>query len=161
MVRDEEFSRLFRQYAPLIFVRCRRILGSDELAEEATQETFLRVFKHLAHARSEDETRVWIIRTATNYALNLREYEALRTETRLPAQDAVRHLDTLLADRDFTRRLIAAAPAKLRAPAWLHLVEGFRQDEVATLLGKSRRTIASRLQAFEAFARRFAERADR
>jgi RNA polymerase sigma-70 factor (ECF subfamily) len=68
-VSDDKLVQLYRTYAPVIFARCRRILNDARAAEDATQETFLRVHRHLAKAPDAHALR-WIYRIATNYCLN-------------------------------------------------------------------------------------------
>jgi len=42
--------------------------------------------------------------------------------------------------------------------AWLYHVDGLEQDEVARVLGVSRRTVVNRLQSFATNARKFVRR---
>lgn len=160
---EDRFTQLYRRYGPLIYARCRRILGDATLAEDATQETFLRVARHLPSAPTSEEALLWIRRIATNYCLNLREYEARRAEPHklLPDPPAPEDTEALFARRDLLGRLIAEAPASLRAVAWLFYADGFEQEEIARILAISRRTVVNRLAAFKDHARRFARKAAR
>jgi RNA polymerase sigma-70 factor (ECF subfamily) len=54
----------------VIYARCCRLLGDRAVAENATQETFMRVHKHLDKAPDGREALAWIYRIATNYCLN-------------------------------------------------------------------------------------------
>src|SRR5262249_5886023 len=128
-------------------------------AEDATQETFLRVYRHLDRAPDVRQALAWIYRIATNYCLNELRDRKLRPATRdeLP-EVAGRSPDELFADRDLAVRLVARAPEKVRVVAWLHHVDGLDQAEVATMLGISRRTVVNRLATFAANAQKFARR---
>jgi RNA polymerase sigma-70 factor (ECF subfamily) len=156
---EQQLVQLYRQYGGLIYARCRRLLGDDAAAEDATQETFLRVQRHLARAPDAAEALAWIYRIATNYCLNELRDRRQRPELReaLP-ECAGRPAEELLADRDLAARLVARSPEKLRAVAWLHHVDGLDQGEVARVLGISRRTVISRLQTFAENAHKFARR---
>src|SRR5690242_18415229 len=46
----DELTGLYRKYGPYIYVRCARLLGDRSAAEDATQETFMRVHRHLHKA---------------------------------------------------------------------------------------------------------------
>ena len=136
-------------------------MNDDAAAEDATQETFVRVHRHLA--QMPDETRegrraivAWVYRIATNYCLNEIRNRKTRPEPveTLPDQ-AGRDQREVFANADLAARLIARTPAKLNAPAWLHHVDGLDQGEVARVLGVSVRTVANRLAAFEERARKF------
>ena len=47
---DERVTEHYRAYGPVIYARCRRLLADGEAAEDATQETFMRVHRHLDKA---------------------------------------------------------------------------------------------------------------
>ncbi len=160
--RDARVSELYRTYGPTIFARCVRLLGEGPAAEDATQETFVRVLRHLDRAPNAEECLAWIYRIATNYCLN-----ELRDRRRRP--DLVGELpdlagegaERILADRDLAAKLVGHAPDKLRVVAWLHHVDGIDQGEVARVLGISRRTVVMRLSEFHDYARAFASKRTR
>ena len=156
---DDQLTGLYRQYGPVIYARCCRILGDRALAEDATQETFMRVFRHLDRAPDAGEALAWIYRIATNYCLNEVRNRKLRPEptAELP-EVAGRAPEEVFADRDLVGRLIARAPETLRAAAWLHHVDGMDQGEVARVLGISRRSVVNHLATFAENASKFARR---
>src|SRR5262245_5915597 len=88
---SDELSRLYKMYGPFIYARCCKLLGDPAAAEDATQETFLRVERHLAKVppRS-NEALAWIYRVATNYCLNELRNRKRRPEPRedLPEPEA-------------------------------------------------------------------------
>ena len=155
---EDRLTALYRAYGPMIYARCRRLLGDAAAAEDATQETFLRVHRHLAKADSR-EVLSWIYRIATNYCLNEirnRKHRPDLPET-LP-ELAGADLETILGDRDLAMRIVERSPEKLRVVAWLHHVDGLDQGEVARVLDISRRTVVTRLAEFADTARRFLQR---
>ena len=162
MSDEDRLTVLFQRFGPLIFARCRRMLGDGASAEDATQETFLRVHRHLDKAP--DEALAWIYRIATNYCLNELRDRGRRAEPRdadeLPEapEGMDGDLESVLADRDLADRVVRRAAPKLRAVAWLHHVDGLGQDEVARVLGISRRTVVHRLGEFRRNALKFARR---
>jgi len=152
-------TRLYRQYGPYIYARCVRLLGDRSSAEDATQETFMRVHRHLHRAPDPGEALAWIYRIATNYCLN----EIRDRKKRPRAEQGIPELfddnvEAVLANRDVVARIVQRSPAKLRAPAWLHHVDGLDQGEVARVLGISRRTVLNRLSEFADGARKFIAR---
>ncbi|MDB4959919.1 MAG: family polymerase sigma factor [Myxococcales bacterium] len=156
---DDRLTELYRAYGPVIYSRCRRLLGDHEAAEDATQETFMRVYRHIDKADS-GEARNWIYRIATNYCLN-----EIRNRKRRPApadhepdEMLGEDLAVVLADRDLVARIIDRSPQKLRAVAWLHHVDGLDQSEVARVLDVSRRSVINWLAEFADNARKFIQR---
>jgi RNA polymerase sigma-70 factor (ECF subfamily) len=130
-------------------------------AEDATQEVFLRVLRHIQSAPDERAALAWIYRISTNYCLN-RLRDARRDAE--PVDDlperAGEHLESEILDRDLALRLVLRVPERLRAPAVLHYVDGLEQAQVARMLGVSRRTIINRLSEFTRRARKFLARGE-
>jgi RNA polymerase sigma-70 factor, ECF subfamily len=155
---DVRFRELYRSYGRVVYARCRRILGEGAAAEDATQETFLRVYRHLLKAPSNDEAIAWIYRIATNYCLNeLRDRRIRPQPGGLMGGDTPGGeigLEARLQDREQAWLVITRIPEKLRTVAYLHHVDGLDQAEVARILGISRRTVVYRLADFQARARR-------
>ncbi|HEX5751968.1 MAG TPA: sigma-70 family RNA polymerase sigma factor [Archangium sp.] len=144
---DDRWEALYQTYGSLIYARCRKILGEDTAAEDATQETFIRAYKHLTKVRDEREALPWIYSIATHYCLNVvrdRQHRAEPVE-HLPEREGA-HAEESFSDRDFLLRLLDRLPEKVRLVAWLHHMEGLDQGEVARVLGVSRRTVVYRLQ---------------
>ena len=150
---------LYRRYGAMIHARCRWLLGDGPAAEDATQETFVRVYRHLARAPSIEEAAPWVYRIATNYCLNELRDRRSRAEpvAELPEQSGG-NTEADLADQQLARTIVLRAPEKLRACAWLHYVDGLTQDEVAQVLGISRRSVVNHLASFLAHARKFLAR---
>jgi RNA polymerase sigma-70 factor (ECF subfamily) len=147
---QDRAGELFRLYGPVIYVRCRRMLRDAAAAEDATQETFVRVYRHLDEAPNRDVALAWIHRIATNLCLNEIRNRKIRPQPRdaLPETHSAANIEGALADRDFASRLIERVPEKVRVVAWLHYVDGMDQEEVARVMGITRRTVFNRIEAF-------------
>jgi RNA polymerase sigma-70 factor (ECF subfamily) len=160
-MQPDRLTALYRRYGPAIYARCRALLTDDGAAEDATQETFLRVHRHLDQVPEAREALYWIYRVATNYCLNEIRDRRVRAELQdeLPEMRAeLGASEGRLGDRDLVRRLVDRAHPKVRTIAWLYHVDGFEQEEIAAIVGVSRRTVASRLAQFMTNARKFVRR---
>lgn len=158
---SDELTSLYCQYGPYIYARCARLLGDRSAAEDATQETFMRVHRHLHKASDHNHALAWIYRIATNYCLNMIRDRALHHQIEQCVPEA--HGDNLqvsLTNRDTVARIVARCPAKLSVPAWLHHVDGLDHGEIARVLGISRRTVLNRLAAFADRSRKFLARSE-
>ncbi len=159
---DDKLSALYRAYGPIIFARCRKLLADDAAAEDATQETFVRVQRHLERAHDAEDPRqilMWIYRIATNLCLNELRNRKQRPELfDVPPERVVDGVEDLLVDRDLAARLVAFSPPQSRAAAWLHHVDGLDLAEVGHVLGVSRRTVVNRLNDFSKNALKFLRR---
>jgi RNA polymerase sigma-70 factor, ECF subfamily len=154
-------SSLYRKYGPAIYSRCRRLLKDDALAEDATQEVFVRVLRHIESAPDDSTALAWIYRISTNYCLNQLRDRARQAEPTSPdelPESGGGHSEDELLDRDLALRLVERAPEKLRATVLLYYVDGLEQEQVAKTLGVSRRTVINRLQEFSERSRKFVSR---
>ena len=182
LTNEDRLTHLYRTYGASIYWRCVRILGNTAAAEDATQETFLRVHRHLERAPHGEEALRWIWGIATNYCLNelrngKRRAEPVAelpergdgsdgsegrhsSEGAAPSQrgDLAGRVIDRLADRDLARRIIERAPEDQALIAWLHHVDGLNQEEVAETLELSRRTVVNKLAAFAENARKYLAR---
>jgi RNA polymerase sigma-70 factor (ECF subfamily) len=137
----------------MIFARCRRVLRDDALAEDATQELFLR-FMRCGELPNDRVAARWISLVARNYCLNMirmRRVHAVPMEElpELPSGDLEAELD----DRRFSQLLFQKVPHSVRAPAAMRFVDGVSQEETARRLGISLRTVSSRMNAFASSCR--------
>ncbi len=156
---DTRVAELYRKYGPAIYSRCRRMLRDDVAAEDATQEVFLRVLRHIESAPSDQAALAWIYRISTNYCLNWLRDKSRQAEPVEEVPDAPsEHPEGVLLDRDLAMRIVMRAPESLRAPAVLYYLDGLEQEQVAKALGVSRRTVINRLAEFGNRARKFLKR---
>ncbi|HEY0714878.1 MAG TPA: sigma-70 family RNA polymerase sigma factor [Polyangia bacterium] len=157
-ITPNRLTELYQRYGRAIYSRCSRLLADPVAAEDATQETFLRVYRHLHAVPDADEALRWIYRVATNYCLNeLRDQRHRPLPTDLMLDEPMdANPEGRLSDLEFARRLVWTAPERLRSTAWLHYVDGFGQAEVAQILGVSRRTVVYDLAEFNRRAQKLA-----
>jgi RNA polymerase sigma-70 factor, ECF subfamily len=152
---------LYRKFGPTIFSRCRRLLKDDHLAEDATQEVFVRVMKHIEAAPDDSVALAWIYRISTNYCFNQIRDRNRQAEPTAPEEmpdQEVQSIELHLLDRELAMKLVERSPAKLRETIVLYYLDGFDQEQVAKTLGISRRTVINRLQEFQDRSRKFLAR---
>jgi RNA polymerase sigma-70 factor (ECF subfamily) len=140
---------LYAKYGPTIYARCKRLLKDAAAAEDATQEVFLKVLKHLDRAPDEQAALPWIHRITTNHCLNVIRDAKRHAEPveQLPEQVDDEFEDSVVT-ADFARRVLQSAPEELTAPAVMYHARGIEQSSVARALGVSRRTVLYRLAEF-------------
>ena len=135
------------------------MLGNLEDAQDASQETFLRLHRNL---RSLDEGRdpgAWLRRTAMNVCFDqLRRRKPSAELTVDPPVAASQYEALELEER---KRLVAAAllelPEKERAAVVLRDIEGLETAEVARILGSSEATVRSQISMAKARLRKLLE----
>jgi RNA polymerase sigma-70 factor (ECF subfamily) len=156
----DRVAALYQKFGPAIYTRCRRILKDAAAAEDATQEVFIRVARHIDRTPDAAEALAWIYRIATNYCLNevRSRKQRARIATSLPEATVEQSSEDAVANRELARRIIQRAPARLSESAYLYHVDGMSHEEVAGVLGQSRRTVINHLAEFGRRARKFLSR---
>jgi RNA polymerase sigma factor (sigma-70 family) len=64
------FAELFARHRRLVYCACRRFFAGNSLAEDATQETFLRAYQAI-HRFRQDNVCGWLMRIAKNVCIDL------------------------------------------------------------------------------------------
>ena len=132
------FERLYRAHVDRVYALCVRMVADRSLAEELTQDVFVRAWEKLALFRGESSFGTWIHRLTVNLVLNRRDSDGRRD--RRTVDDAAT-IDALPArplapgDRMDLEKAIAGLPPGARRVFVLHDVEGYRHEEIAELLG--------------------------
>lgn len=154
-------AELYRQYGPVVFRRCLRILKDPEAAKDATQEVFVRLVRDMSRLEDRATVLPWIYRVATNHCLNLLRNSRARGEGAdsdehgaLSAREGDSRPDAYV-DWALARTVLARFDSATQAVAVGVFVDGMNHDEVAGALGISRRTVTRKLERFVEGARRF------
>ena len=110
-------------------------------AEDAVQETFLRLIRAQPQLRDEQHERAWLLRTAVNLCRDQLRAKARRQE------DLDEHAELAAPEQTPNALLeaVLALPEKCRAVLFLHCVEGYAVREIAAMLRCPPATIKTRL----------------
>lgn len=154
---DAQLADLYTRYGYLVHRRCLQLMRRPEDAEDALQETFLRLKRLGATPDEGGSNLAWLYTVARRVCFDLmekRRKDPVADENQLAALERRGQGEAADADR---RALVGAAlrqlDGKTRAIGVLHYLDGYTQEEVAARTGYSRRTIGKKLQAFEEHVR--------
>ena len=67
---DEAFTNLVETYQKPVYNLCYRMLGEPEAAEDAAQETFLKVYQNLARYDRERSFATWLLSIAAHHCID-------------------------------------------------------------------------------------------
>lgn len=133
------FEQLYREHVGRVYAVCVRILADGKLAEELTQDVFVRAWQTLPGFRGEAAFSSWLHRLAVNVVLVYFRTERRREARITPVDDLSsieRGGDTHPAgDRMDIEDAIAGLPPRARAIFVLHDIEGYKHEEIAEQLG--------------------------
>ena len=161
------FDELVEEYQPLVYALSYRILGDAEDARDATQETFLKIYRHFARFRGDASLKTWICRIAINQAHSTQRWWRRRHRNTTASLDAPLGLngddDRSLGDglesdaispeaetlsRERNRRIEAGLcelKKDFRIAVILRDIEGLSYEEIAYVTEVSVGTVKSRI----------------
>lgn len=148
---EDAFVALVRRHEDRIFALAFRVTGDREDALEATQETFVSLFRRAGSFKGEAEVGTWLFRIGINASRDV-----LRRRRRHPPTDeapeegvedprpparveesAVRRLDIA--------RALEKVPPEYREAVVMHDLGGIPYEEIAGLTGVALGTVKSRI----------------
>ena len=150
-IDGERYSQrqLYELYAPDMLVVCIRYSRTKEEAEETLHEGFLKVFRFIQQYKYSGSLAGWIRKIMVNCALQKhRSKTYLHAVINIDTTD-IDHLGTedilpQLASKELLQ-LIRQLPPAYRMVFNLHVFEGMKHREIASLLGISEGTSKSNL----------------
>jgi RNA polymerase sigma-70 factor (ECF subfamily) len=133
------FERLYRENERRVFALCMRLSSNPTLAEELTQEVFIRAWRKLGSFRGESAFSSWLYPLTVNVALTERRSRMRRLARIVPTDDganleAPARPATPEAGFDL-EKAVGGLPPGARQVFVLHDVEGRTHEEIASLLG--------------------------
>lgn len=149
----DAFQSLFEAYKDKVYSIAVYSSGGDRaLAEDVTQQIFLKLFTAIRQFRGDSAFSTWLYRLVVNACLD----ERRRRRRWLPWETTVAMdspADKKPQERQYARLEISEAvrvaigelKPKFRLPILLKYIEGLSYEEIAEVMGCSKGTVASRL----------------
>jgi len=141
--------QLYDQHVDRVFRLAYRMTGDETLAEDATQDTFIRAFDRLGDFRGDGAFGGWLHRIATTVILgHLRKRKRVRN-WEAPQEDVTVYAGTASDGDPDLRRNLGRAVAELddnhRLVFVMHDMEGYTHQEIAVAMGTPVGTAKARL----------------
>lgn len=153
----DAFQSLFEAYKDKVFSIAVYWSGGDRtLAEDVTQQIFLKLFTAIRQFRGDSEFTTWLYRLVVNACLDERRRRRrwLPWDSTQATTIAMNNVsDKKPQERQYARLEVAEAvrvaieelKPKFRLPILLKYIEGLSYEEIAEVMGCSKGTVASRL----------------
>lgn len=155
----DAFNELVVRHERSVYGVCLRLLRDSALAEDATQDAFIRAWTAIASFRG-GLVRPWLLRIATN-----RTYDVLRAQTRRPAQSldaqlyesepewtsqaaVTEHPENFATRSELSAHLeqaLGELPEDQRLAIILSDVQGYAYEDIANVMGVAVGTVKSRI----------------
>ena len=130
---------LYKQFATRLYNVCLRIIGNPQDAEEAMQDSFLKVFIRLEQYQAGTSFEAWLqqiaVRTAIDYIRRqLPEGEDLTDDYAELADDDTPDEEELQCSVAQVKAACQQLPTGYRVVLSLYLFEGYDMEEIASIL---------------------------
>jgi RNA polymerase sigma-70 factor (ECF subfamily) len=143
---EDAFRELYRRHTPRVHGLLRRLLGFDtQLAEDATQETWIRAVEGLDRFRWEAAFPTWLHSIAAHVGRDVIRRRARGREDPWDERFDPPAPERRIGEQIDLERAIALLPDGYRSVLVLHDVEGEPHESIATLLEISVGTSKSQL----------------
>jgi RNA polymerase sigma-70 factor, ECF subfamily len=154
----EAFGEIVRRWERRIFALAFGMLGREEDARDATQETFLAAFRNLRGFRGEAKVSSWLHRIAVNQCITRQRRSKVRSETALD-DEAEKNAAVFISPLEVSpasavenreqsmavRRAVCALPPDLRQVVVMKEFEELTFQEISEVLDVPLSTVKSRL----------------
>ena len=141
-----QFRELYEREYRSVFRTVRAMIFDTSLAEDLTQESFVRAYRSRDKYKPTGPAGAWLHRIAVNVTIShlRREKLARFIAPRLhmgPASGGYERVEA----RTLLERGLSKLSPKIRAAVVLHYFHGYTRDEVGKILGIPSGTVASRI----------------
>jgi RNA polymerase sigma-70 factor (ECF subfamily) len=154
----EAFGEIVRRWERRIFALAYGMLGREEDARDATQETFLAAFRNLRGFRGEAKVSSWLHRIAVNQCITRQRRAKVRNEAALddeeekdassfsaPLESSPARVAEGREQVEAVRRAVNSLPIELRQVVLMKEFEELTFREMADALNLPLSTVKSRL----------------
>jgi RNA polymerase sigma-70 factor (ECF subfamily) len=143
------FEQLYRENVGRVFALCYRLSSDPTLAEELTQDVFVRAWQKLGSFRGQSAFASWLYPLTVNVALTERRSRLRRTSRVFGTEDPTvfeKPEGSPRPEAGFDlEKAMASLPPGARSVFVLHDVEGYKHEEIAELTGVATGTSKAQL----------------
>ncbi|PLX67297.1 MAG: RNA polymerase subunit sigma-70 [Denitrovibrio sp.] len=152
----QSFEMLILKYQSKLFATILNVVKNRELAEDITQEAYMKAFSKLDTLKDHNQFYAWMKRIALNLALNhferakrVVDVENEEDETsffeRIPDGDSPEEILVKDELKKYVRHFVDSLPDKLRVVIVLREIEDMSYEEIAEMMNIPIGTVRSRL----------------
>ena len=143
----QELDRLVEQYQVAVLRTCYLYLHDRSQAEDAVQETFLKVYRNLGSFRGECSEKNWIMKIAMRVCYDMNRSGWARFFNRRVTPEVLPEASVPFGERDDAlANAMMRLPVRLREVILLYYYQGLTVNEIAEVLGITQPSVSNRLK---------------
>ena len=151
----QAFASIVQSYQRPVYNLCYRMLGNQQEAEDATQETFIRAYTHLDRFNPDRKFLNWVLTIASNHCVDRLRKRRITTTSlendaaveRIPMPESIdpHHRAEHRESSDQIQKWLNQLAPDYRTPIILLYWYGYTYEEIAASMGLSLSAVKSRL----------------
>jgi RNA polymerase sigma-70 factor (ECF subfamily) len=143
--QNMDINRIVRQYHTTLLRLAFFYLKDQHLAEDAVQETFIRIYKYQNSFSREHSEKAWINQIAINVCKSLLQSSWIKKVDPVEAHESIAVEDETAKVDDTVVLEIMKLPVKYKEVILLFYYQDLKVKDVAHVLGISQNTVSVRL----------------
>lgn len=148
MVEANLLERLMKEYGDSVFRMCFLYLKDYQLAEDATQETFIKAAKGYEQFQNQSAEKTWLTRIAINSCKSIMRthwFQNMRNQIRDTSPDEKTDLFETMLEKDSLSRAIMKLPQSDRQMILLYYYQELSLKEISEIIEKPVNTVNQKL----------------
>lgn len=146
MRKTMDVEAAYRQSGHLVLRRAQSILGSESAAQEALQEIFLSLLKQPTQFTGRSSITTFLYSATTHHCLNVLRNQRKRGQLLAQHGESLSKSKAATMDEQIlATEMLATLPPRLATVAVYYYIDEMSQDEIAEILGLSRRMVGKLL----------------
>lgn len=141
-LQTADVTATYKRYADMLYRLAYSILLSKEDAEDTVAEVFYKYMRKAPQFRDMEHEKAWFIRVTVNHSRDIQRKRVVRSYTPL---DEVLDLSSQEPETVSLFEEVLALPDKYRTVCMLHYFEGFKVEEIASVLRITKAAVKMRL----------------
>lgn len=150
---QQNFERIYADYYSKVYRLCKGyFIGNHDVASDAVQEIFIKVWENLPKFRSESNISTWIYRIASNTCLMYLRKQSVKKEVRT-SQFSEISVENYSQEKDEKLSKMYACIDQLEPTSKLIIMmvlENVSYDKIAEIIGINEETLRVRLHRIKA-----------
>lgn len=141
--KDSKFLEIYDMYVNDIYRLCYSFMKNHMDAEDAVQDTFLKLYRLDKKFETASHIKAWLIVTASNCCKDMLKHWWRRRKN---LEDFTEYIENTESQTDEIMTLIMMLPDKYKTTVYLYYYEGYNSKEISELLKRPESTIRTHLQ---------------
>lgn len=129
-------------YGDMLFRICLVMLCNEQDAQDAVQDTFCRYLERTSGFHDKEHEKAWLIKVAANRCRDMHRRRMRHPEVEL--KDVEQYCE--FQEQSEVLAELMNLPDKLKEAVYLHYIEGYKESEIAGMLGITPNAVKKRLQ---------------